>query len=368
MKYPNNPKKNILFITNGHGEDAVAAEIIKNLPAVNISVMPLVGAGKAFENLYVNILGNPRALPSGGFSFRNLSFLVRDLAAGLLPDIFGKRSALKKLKNEFALVVGIGDIISLVFSKLTKAPLIYVGVNKSSYYQSYGFDYTNPEKKLIKNRAKIAFVRDALTQETLKMDGIDAQFIGNPLMDCINFSQKIEIDRHKTYITLLPGSHQDAIINYSDLLDVSNQIIELNPQKEIEFLMPVPSTVYEKLSAKRVPSIKLLNGYFGVALSAAKIVIGLAGSANEQAAGLGKPVIAFPGKGSQYTQKFAQAQKQLLGEALLITTKEAAAKAATDLFNNETKLARMTKEGKSRMVKNNACEKIALSIKELLAS
>jgi len=42
--------------------------------------------------------------------------------------------------------------------------------------------------------------------------------------------------------------------------------------------------------------------------------ISMAGTAAEQAIGLGKPVIQIEGKGPQFTKSFAEAQRRLLGE------------------------------------------------------
>jgi len=40
----------------------------------------------------------------------------------------------------------------------------------------------------------------------------------------------------------------------------------------------------------------------------------MAGTAAEQAIGLGKPVIPIEGKGPQFTKSFAEAQRRLLGK------------------------------------------------------
>src|SRR5207245_5618536 len=54
--------------------------------------------------------------------------------------------------------------------------------------------------------------------------------------------------------------------------------------------------------------------------SRATVVLGMAGGANEQAAGLGKPVVAFPGTGPQFTRRFLEEQQRLLGDALVATS------------------------------------------------
>ncbi|MFL2496758.1 MAG: hypothetical protein ACJ0GQ_02735, partial [Parasynechococcus sp.] len=43
------------------------------------------------------------------------------------------------------------------------------------------------------------------------------------------------------------------------------------------------------------------------------LVIGMAGTAIEQAVGLAKPALQLPGEGPQFTARFAEAQRRLLG-------------------------------------------------------
>jgi uncharacterized protein (TIGR03492 family) len=55
---------------------------------------------------------------------------------------------------------------------------------------------------------------------------------------------------------------------------------------------------------------------FAEIMTASDIVVGMAGTAIEQAVGLGKPVIQIPGKGPQFTYRFAEAQMRLLGPSV----------------------------------------------------
>jgi uncharacterized protein (TIGR03492 family) len=52
---------------------------------------------------------------------------------------------------------------------------------------------------------------------------------------------------------------------------------------------------------------------FGDILHQCDLVVGMAGTAIEQAVGLGKPVIQIPSAGPQFTYAFAEAQMRLLG-------------------------------------------------------
>ena len=54
-------------------------------------------------------------------------------------------------------------------------------------------------------------------------------------------------------------------------------------------------------------------GQFTEILSSAALVLCTAGTAAEQAVGLGKPVLQLAGRGPQFTAGFAEAQRRLLG-------------------------------------------------------
>ena len=79
----------LLFISNGHGEDVIASEIIKRLlkKNKNIEVLPLVGNGDVFNSIKsknFRKIGYLKDLPSGGFSNQSLKGFVLDLFAGFL--------------------------------------------------------------------------------------------------------------------------------------------------------------------------------------------------------------------------------------------------------------------------------------------
>ena len=56
-----------------------------------------------------------------------------------------------------------------------------------------------------------------------------------------------------------------------------------------------------------------LSSQFKTIINKADVVIGLAGTANEQAAFLGKPVLCFPGFGPQSTAQRFEEQQKLMG-------------------------------------------------------
>src|SRR6185437_3816774 len=88
-------RKRLLFISNGYGEDSIAAEIIRRLPAgVVAEAYPTVGDGLAYRNVCA-VVGPRAQIASEGW--RNVKgSVLRDLLTGtpatILPGLaFGRR-------------------------------------------------------------------------------------------------------------------------------------------------------------------------------------------------------------------------------------------------------------------------------------
>ncbi|MBI5700910.1 hypothetical protein HZC34_03560 [Candidatus Saganbacteria bacterium] len=368
--------KKILFLTNGHGEDQTAARIIKNLPqGFDISVYPLVGEGLEFKDLNVKILEPRRALPGGGFSLRNFFALPKDLINGLFTLFHSQIKKLISLRGEFDLVVSIGDFVPIVGALLTRTPFIFVGVNKSEYYHSLGFNYTFFEKYILKKYAKKVYARDEITAESLKKYGINAIYAGNPLMDGLTPTAPsghlplAKGERRERVIGFLPGTREADIDR--NIEDFEKILIELKKiDNKLNFLLALTSSKPRRLS--RFPHRDLVAGFdikpFEDVIYSSDVVIGLSGTGNEQAAGIGKPVVAFVGRGSQYNKKFARAQKQLLGEALALTKREPVkvAEEVWEILNDKQRQEYMANTGQKRMGVVGSVIKISHDISDML--
>lgn len=363
--------KKILFITNGHGEDIVAAEIIRNLnkPGLQIDVLPVVGKGDAFKGLNADIIGPKKALPSGGFGLRNYSYLIRDIFAGLIGKVISQLKALSENKWSYDLVIGIGDIVPIVYSIFTGCKFIFIGVNKSAYYKKLAFNYTWLEKLLLKKYCMMTFTRDKKTEGWLEQYGVESKYAGNPMMDQLIRGAKEAGRAGSRTIGFLPGTRNDAYKNIEDFYNIAALIKKID--RKIGFLLSIPKTLDKKRIAKiKAPvKVKLINDFRKV-LSRSTVIIGLSGTGNEQAAGLGRPVIAFPGRGAQYNRRFASGQKELLGGALMLLPRnpDVIASETVSLLKSKAKRNKMAKAGIFRMGEPGASRKIALVINAYLQS
>ena len=109
----------------------------------------------------------------------------------------------------------------------------------------------------------------------------------------------------------------------------------------------------------------VVEGRFGDVLASARIAIGTAGTANEQAAARGVPVVSFPLEPS-YGLAFLLNQKRLLGEALTLSDPEpgAIAAAARGLLGDDEARVRAGRIGRQRMGAPGGSRAIALDLLE----
>ena len=354
----------ILFLSNGHGEDLIAARIIKELKGHDISALPIVGSGLPYEGLGVNILGPRKTLPSGGFIYQGFSNIIRDIASGLGKNTIDQIRLLKQQRNMFDIAVCVGDIVPVIGALFTGLPFVFMGSAKSDYY---AYSYTPWEKFILKKYCLMSFLRDQKTTDNFVKAGIKATYAGNPMMDCIDITgDDFGIDNGTYVVGILPGSRQDARLNMEDILPALKEINDLGARNKLltAYLVSVAPTLNAKELEPAISAPGLILTYsikFGDILNRSDIIIGLTGTANEQAAGMGKPIVAFGGRGVQYTASFAKRQTQLLGEALSVIEREPSkiAREVISILIDKDRYKSMSDEGKVRVSGSGASKKIA---------
>jgi hypothetical protein len=95
----------------------------------------------------------------------------------------------------------------------------------------------------------------------------------------------------------------------------------------------------------------------------------MAGTATEQFVGLGKPAIAIPGKGPQFTPAFAEAQTRLLGPSLILVEQpDKVASVVQQLLHDPDWLQLIAENGSQRMGQPGAASRIANCLMERFES
>jgi len=133
----------------------------------------------------------------------------------------------------------------------------------------------------------------------------------------------------------LPGSRMpEALHNLGLMLQVVTRLPDQNLRIQAALVSSLTAEAIEAMAAplgwQLDPSRSLLRlgpwqvelgwGQFAAILNRADLALASAGTASEQAVGLGKPVLQLCGRGPQFTATFAEAQRRLLGPGVSCAT------------------------------------------------
>ena len=311
----------ICFTSNGYGEDRAAAQIASELralrPDFTVSAVTLLTAGEEFARRDIPLLYQGKMPPSGGFPLMSVCGLARDLT--FLPCQYNELRQLQRRENDVDLTVAVGDLCLLLISrKLFGKPTIFLALSKSEYKRRYSCF----ELALLRKLASPVLTRDSFTLERLRHWRINSSHLGNPLMDGLTPNGIKFINA--PLLGLLPGSREEAYGNFRRICRVVSDLpvglgiaCALPPSLDVTRIRDIVASDGWSGDSEAIyngtHTIQLLRNGFEDVISAAKVIIGLAGTANEQAAGLGKPVVSFVGCGPQTTRRRMLDQQRLLG-------------------------------------------------------
>lgn len=242
---PSGPKLRLLAVSNGHGEDAVAAAVLQALKkhaqerngALETKALPVVGKGGAYVRAGVALRGPLEPMPSGGFLKWDPKLWMEDLQAGLagltmkqMASIDAWKDEAPGTKGEYDVVEGtgtdpgmnwegkehkqailaVGDVVPLFMAAAAggDTPFAFVGCAKSEFYERLpdGSFYDDPaslpsrllsptctymphERALMMSEAcRLIVPRDEITAKCLQ-EALPEAFrsrvasLGNPMMD-----------------------------------------------------------------------------------------------------------------------------------------------------------------------------------------
>jgi len=389
----------ILFISNGYGEDNVAAHIAGELqrkyPTLAVSGFPTVGSGRFYTESGIPLAGEGVRMPSEGF-VRSAKDLLRDMSRGLFIKTFRMGRRLRAAAGNTDFLVVTGDPYLLLFTSLFartgRSGKVFVGTLQSEWYGSrrpFKEHYSAVERLWLKWFCRLIIARDMKTAEYLASRGLGfATSFGNPMMDCLVIRKQRLLPEDRTVIGVLPGSKREAYDNFGKIIETAAQLVRsggesrnylfavaLSPNLDIEELVRRYGLskvgAYERATVFTVyrtekSGIELLisTSCFGNIISESDAVIGLSGTGNEQAAGLGKPVFGFWGEGPQITKKFMKAQKRLLGPSLFIFPPQppVIAQKIDEVLDDAALLKRIEENGRLRRGGEGSVERIAEKI------
>lgn len=377
--------KRLLLLSNGAGEDAIAARILRRLPQElqdSVVCCPLVGEGRALQDRFE--LVGPRVLPPSEGLFRESWRLVlRDLATGVIAGHWRQLAFLKQQRAEVGLTVAVGDLFPVLLSGLAGLrPTFFVGTAKSVYHHPY----SAPERYLLRRCTDQAIVRDQATASKLISQGVQARWLGNAMMDEVAPSGRpLPLPSDGPLVTLLPGSRAEAPRVLPFQLQTLQALRSRHPDLRAAVAV-APGTDPEELSRVCLEqgwslhscpgegalgllerdgwSVPLLQGRLGDLLARSAVVLGQAGTANEQAAGAGVPVVSYDARDARRLRWYRKRQVGLLGDAVkVVSPRPEAIQAEIDgLLQNPAERARRGAVGRERMGEAGGSQRMADAI------
>lgn len=395
----------LLIVSNGGAEDLIGAALARELlrltdqdrADLKVLALPLVGAGAAYSGA-ARLAGPTLDLPSGGFPFGSLSNLRADLKAGLIGTSLRQGRAAWRAGGQVGRVVVVGDSFALTVGTLAarqvrhsspRLPLFHLQPLVSRLYgegmtleghlrelNALGANAFMPWEVALGRRASRVYTRDAPSARHLALKGINAVYRGSFAMDVLPAPERHleHLLDTRPLLALMPGGRGDARESLPIMLDAAACLPGMQGvvtwTKDWSDLPALEGWTLELQSdmqavLKRGTSqVWLLRGAFSAVLHAARLAVGTAGTASEQAAGLGVPVVGFPTSGPQYTPGFARRQARLLGLALTLTEADAGAVAtALERLNTQPELYRAAAQaGQERIGQTGALGQIAAEI------
>lgn len=373
------------FLSNGYGEDVIGSRLaaeLRQLPEIDVRAYPTVDRGDAYEGV-CDILGQRQVMPSGGLLLHSWHLFVADLRAGFVGMTLRQLRDLAALKTDTLVVVG--DAYALLLSHLVRCQQrFYVQPLVSAYHQPTTGSranrltmeqFTGVEQWLIRRLVTRMYVRDAFTAQTLQARGLsNVRFLGNPMVDKLEPSQpfsRADLLSNTTpnapVIALLPGTRKyahltlqvmlEALCHYPESVGLLAWAAEDRPH--------VVGWCWQETAASRVSNNNVLGVLergqqqvfvyrhrFADILHVADMALGTAGTAHEQAAARGVPVVSFP-LPPHYTPAFLANQQRLLADALVVVEAEPEkiARALHSLWQDEVTRQQAVTVGQARMGK-----------------
>lgn len=371
--------RRILFISNGHGEDSIAAEIIRRLPRGTIAeAYPTLGAGSALAEV-CRIVGPRADLASQGW--RNVKgSLGQDVAGGGLGTVWPGIKFIRDSARHYDRVVVVGDMVGIIGAFVAGiGNLVYLDVYKTGY----GRAYWPLERWLIGRTSRIVFNRSEALAQSLRDRGIDARFAGNVMMDTISQGDyDARARRHAPRaVTLLPGSRQFTAESFA-LQVAALRLLPDDVQPDLfvavagsvdpAALGGVAGLTYRGPMSHEAGDLGTLSdehmvlhlarGAAGNLIAASDLVLSQAGTATIQALGLGRPAITFHQKRDRKSR--FRDETALFGDARWVVAPQARAvgEALLTLLTDDAERQRRAEIGRARVGGPGAIDAIIAEI------
>jgi len=280
-------QKHILIICGEASGEANAANLATAIKEIYPSIKISATGSSLMKNLGVNVFYDIRNLAAFGF----FDVIKK------LPEFFSlMNTILEKIEKEKPDVIILVDFSGFnlrLAKKINKSiPVIY---------------YTSPQVwasrlgriKTIKRFISKMIVLFEFEEKFYREHGIDADFVGHPLLDIVKpamhreeFLNKFTLSKDKITIALLPGSRKTEVKNILPLM-LKTAILINKKLPDTQFIIAKPAqldwVVYNRIIGGVPLNLKVIEGKTYDCLHAADFALVASGTATMEAAILGKP-------------------------------------------------------------------------------
>lgn len=391
----------LLLVSNGHGEDLSGALLGQALrrQGATVAAVPLVGDGDPYRRAEIPVLGHTRSYSTGGLGYTSGVGRLTEVLQGQVLYLLGRSWRLWSAARHADGLVVIGDVIPVLLAWSCRRPVATYLVAYSSHYEGKLRLPWPCGPCLASRRFRAVFARDALTAEDLSGQlRRPVRFLGNPFMDHLR-AEPVPTPAAEAppQVLLLPGSRRPEAL---DNLGLMLQLLERLPPAahHCRFAAALVSDITAEALATLINRggweleadrsghplglrrgdlrLELHWGQFAPLLVRSRVVVAMAGTASEQAAGLGIPVLQLAGRGPQFTAGFAEAQRRLLGPGVVCApgpvgaeaTLAASATLLQGLLTDEDLRSRCRLEGDRRLGPGGGSDRLARAMLEALAA
>ncbi|MGE0488521.1 MAG: lipid-A-disaccharide synthase-related protein [Vulcanimicrobiota bacterium] len=373
--------KRVLLVSNGAGEDAIATRVATHFEGLQAEALPLVGLGQAYQG-GCSVVGPLRRFASEGLVRESAGNFLADLRQGLLAHHLRQWRFLRSCRGRYSAVIAVGDLFPVVMAALAGLrPLIFVGTAKSVWHHAY----SRPELWLLRWFTSASLTRDEPTAEQLRAAGLRAAWVGNAMMDELATTDLELPLAGLPGLAIFPGSREATYTDFPRLLASYQALVESGCQ--VQALVALASSIdAERLAAtcpawsyrpegerlvgrlerSGFPPVLFCRGALGDMLAHCQVALGQAGTANEQAAGAGLPVVAAAEGGEANLGWYRGRQKGLLGEALKVVEPEGVVSELRTLFQEPDERQRRGEIGRQRMGPPGGALRMARAIERLV--
>ncbi|MCK4595884.1 lipid-A-disaccharide synthase-related protein, partial [candidate division WOR-3 bacterium] len=357
------PDMNFDILSNSYGEDRSGAIIGKELkkicPDANVVGAPLISFGEEYKKRNIKVVTGSPPPHSGGFFLKSLFGFICDLImSSTVP--FSYVTKLRKISHNINNVIVVGDIPLLILAWIAfRKKIWFLTPCKSDYFSPH----LKIERFIMRRYAREIFTHDEFTAKNLKHFGLNAVFLGNPMLDELEKENVYNTPENKTLIAILPGSRREAYQNMRKICVILKRLSSIQPN--LHFAVAVSSTINKEKLQENLYGldkyIDFVTNAFVDIVTSSTLVISLSGTASEQTASFGIPIISFVGTGPQTTPNRLRGQEKLLGGCLKFVKDypDGVVNETIELLSNTKLREEMGKIGMERMGPEGGARKIA---------